>query len=91
MRCWTDGQAAADRLLQEHLSRIQLPDPGTVVRTQAAWVVFMDADCSAVGQFETSEAAEAACRFGHTLRRAQALWALYLDRGKTEVPCDCRP
>jgi uncharacterized protein YecT (DUF1311 family) len=91
VRCWTDGQIAADRLLQEQLARIQPPGAPLVADTQPAWMAFMDADCNAVGRFEVSEAAEAACRFGHTLRRAQALWALYVDQGKTEVPCDCRP
>jgi uncharacterized protein YecT (DUF1311 family) len=57
---------------------------------QSAWKKFVDADCRTVelnwegGALQGAQVA--ACRYGHTIRRARAVWTLYITGELPDCP-----
>ena len=99
--CYSSALIAAQAELDKQLTivRSDYSDSPSELRAldqaQAAWIAFVIADCKAVGVHWEGRAVQApevaGCWSGHTLRRAQAIWSLYIREGQTAVPPSCSP
>lgn len=99
--CYATAQSVADTDLSSQLARVRQEYSGQAQQmsaldsAQQAWASFVDADCLTVEERRAGEADQdvevAACRFGHTVRRTQALWSLYLADEGASIPAVCQP
>ena len=97
MKPASEGANAELRRVMEAITPVVKEDPAllnALAAAQMSWQTWVQRDCDSVGADFQDGALKAgqvaACVYGHTLERAQALWSRHLKGHEGVVPAECR-